>query len=163
MIVVALSATVIFYLAIDEPYVQRKQNLYVISMEVIYFSLCIAMFSFTDATDDVPLKLVVAWVAIAFLVLFFAVNILMSLYFACRGRDKLRASDLKHKERRRNEIVRRENEKLRTKEKRKRKKEAELSRLEQTRLEQLEAKRDQLRKMGYSEAEIDAKLPLEPV
>ena len=88
--VIMMSAILMFYLAKEEPYVQRKLNYYVFSMELIYFLLGMSIFSFTDATADIGLKTAVAIVCIVLLCLFFFSNIVTSCLFACKGRAALR-------------------------------------------------------------------------
>lgn len=51
-----LSASLLFYLAKEEPYVTRRMNIYVISMELLYFLVGMSIFAFTDATGEVDLK-----------------------------------------------------------------------------------------------------------
>lgn len=66
-------------------------------MELIYFMLGMAIFTFTDASDDVNLKMSMTYVCLILLCLFFILNIIMSIYFICQGRENLRAKDLEAK------------------------------------------------------------------
>ena len=85
-----MSAIQLFYLAKEEPYVLRRLNYYAFSMELIYFLLGMAIFTFTDATDDIDLKRVVAIACIVLLCFFFFANLVVSCYFANKGRAALR-------------------------------------------------------------------------
>ena len=121
-VVIMLSAILMFYLAKEEPYITRRMNIYVLSMEFTYFMLGMMAFAFTDATDDLNTKRAAAIASIVFLCLFVCANFLMSFYFACQGRTALREQDLYWKEKRRRQVSKRESEKDRRKNKRQRKK-----------------------------------------
>jgi len=78
--------------------VLRRLNYYAIAMETIYFLLIMAMFSFTDATDNIDLKRRVAVVCIILLCLFFFSNILTSAIFARTGKATLKENDKRRKQ-----------------------------------------------------------------
>lgn len=162
-IIVFLSAIMLYYIGKEEPYVLRRLNTYVFSMELVYFVLAICIFTFTDATGNVDIKIVFAHICLVLLCLFILSNFLMSVYFAIRGRDYLRMKDKARKQFRKDEIVRRQNEADHRRNKRIRKKEDEVKQKEQERLDQLMKKREELRKLGIPEEEILAKLPEEPL
>ena len=92
-IVIMFSAILLFYIAKEEPYVQRRLNMYVFTMELIYFLLGMAIFVFTDASDELKLKTVAAFACIVLVIFFTAVTFFMSFYFAVKGKASLRASD----------------------------------------------------------------------
>ena len=132
-------------------------------MELIYFMLGMAIFTFTDASDDVDLKMSMTYVCLALLCLFFILNIIMSIYFICQGRENLRAKDLEAKQYRHKKLEKTFNEKAKRKEKHKRKKQRELDKAENDRKAELETKREKMKELGYTDDEINTKLPLEPV
>ena len=121
-IVITLSAVLVFYLAFSEPYVHTRLNSLVILMEVIYFLLSISIFTFTDATDDVRLKKSLAIVAIVLLCAFFLCSFLSACFFACKGKQALRESDLNEKAKRRTRVNQYNLEQLNRKKKRQSKK-----------------------------------------
>ena len=92
-VIVLLSAIKMFYIAKEEPYVIRRINKYVFSMELIYFILAITAFCFTDATADLDLKKFVAVICLVMLILFILSNLLTACYFARKGRSTLRELD----------------------------------------------------------------------
>ena len=87
---IMLSGILIFYLAKEEPYLTRNMNVYVISMEILYFLLGMSIFTFTDATGEVPLKRTFAIICIVLLCLFIISNFLVAFKFSRTGRDSLR-------------------------------------------------------------------------
>lgn len=121
-IIVLLSAIQLFYLAKEEPYVLRRVNTYVFAMELIYFVLAICIFTFTDATGNVDIKIVFAHVCLVLLCLFMFSNFMMSVYFTYQGRDFLKEKDKARKQFRKDEIIRRSDENQHRKDKRQRKK-----------------------------------------
>jgi hypothetical protein len=106
-IIVSLSAIHLFYVAKEEPYVMRRMSKYVASMELIYFTLAISLFVFTDATGDVDFKLRFGIVCLVLLCLFILSNFLMAVYFATKGRPQLKILDKRSKEFRKSEDARR--------------------------------------------------------
>lgn len=117
-IIVFLSAMNMFYVAKEEPYVLRRVNTYVFAMELIYFVLAICIFTFTDATGNVDIKIVFAHVCLVLLCLFIVSNFLMAVYFTYRGRDYLKEKDKARKQFRKDEVLRRQKESDHRKDKR---------------------------------------------
>ena len=89
VIMIALSALNMFYLANSEPYVQRRYSYFVTLMELVYFLMIMSIFVFTDATDNIDLKTKIGYFCLVLLAIFFVSSILMALYFLCLGRDTL--------------------------------------------------------------------------
>ena len=104
-VTILLSCILIFYLAKEEPYVTRRINNYVLIMEITYFFLGMVAFSFTDAVPaELGVKVIAALGCLILLTLIVLSNLLVSCYFAKKGRIELRLSDTNHKEWRRNEV-----------------------------------------------------------
>jgi len=82
-VIISLSAILMFYLAKEEPYVTRKLNIFVFLMELVYFSLGMMAFAFTDATDDKGLKDLAATGMLILLCFFVLANFLMAFFFSC--------------------------------------------------------------------------------
>ena len=145
-VIILLSAILMFYLGKEEPYVTRRLNMYVLSMELFYFMLGMIAFAFTDAVPaERNIKTYAAVCCLVILCLFVLSNFIVSFYFAKKGRVALRTSDINHKEWRRAEVLRRADENDVRKIKRKRKKQKERDGVEMKRLRQLEDKREDLR------------------
>ena len=90
VVIIIMSASLLFYLANTEPYVQRRYSTFVFLLELVYFLLAMAIFVFTDATDNVDIKFVMACACLVLLALFFVINISMAIYFMLTGRESLR-------------------------------------------------------------------------
>ena len=65
-------------------------NVYVITMEMIFFMLGIAAFMFTDATDDVGLKTTLGYMVFTLLWIFVIVNLYRTINYAGQGKEKLK-------------------------------------------------------------------------
>mmetsp|Transcript_3910 Transcript_3910/g.4624 ORF Transcript_3910/g.4624 Transcript_3910/m.4624 type:complete len:328 (-) Transcript_3910:861-1844(-) len=135
VIIISMSALKVFYLAKTEPYVQRLYTSFVTMMELCYFCLAMAIFTFTDSTDDVQLKELMTTVCLTLLCIFFLANIVMAVFFMCTGKETLRVRDQEARQKRRNGLEKRKNEKVKHKAKRKRKKQQELTKIEEKRKE----------------------------
>lgn len=121
-IIVFLSTMNLYYIGKEEPFVLRRYNTYVFVMELIYFVLAICIFTFTDATGNVDIKIIFAHICLVLLCLFIISNFLMGVYFAVQGRDYLKQRDKERKQFRVIEAERRQKEAQHRKDKRFRKK-----------------------------------------
>jgi hypothetical protein len=87
VIIVTLSAIKLIYLMTSEPYHTRDMNVYVMTMELIYFLLGISAFMFTDATADVDSKVSLGYIVLGLLCLFLLVSLRKSGQYAREGQD----------------------------------------------------------------------------
>ena len=92
IVLIVMSTILLFYLSYSEPYVTRLINVYVILMEFIYFLLTVAIFLFTDATGEINLKLLAANSCFFLLIFFIFYNLMVAVYFWCKGRVALKAN-----------------------------------------------------------------------
>ena len=163
IVLIVMSVILLFYMSYSEPYVTRLLNVYIVIMEFIYFMLAMAIFTFTDATGDIDWKLSAATACFALIIFFVFYNFMVAAYFCLKGRVALKANTLKVKEERKLSIERREQDVIARQEKRKRKEHRDWLKIENERKAKLIEKRDEMRRQGCSEEEINAKLPMEPV
>ena len=130
-LIISISAIKMFYIAKEEPFTSRRFNYFVFSMELIYFLLGGSIFVFTDATGVVNLKQVIAIFCIFLLSIFFLAQLIVSSYFATKGKENLKLSEKKRKQFRKDEVLRRQREKEKREARRKRKKVRERTQIEE--------------------------------
>ena len=122
-----------------------------------------AIFTFTDATGDIEWKVTAATICFCLILVFVFYNLMVAIYFCLKGRVALKAITLKVQEERKLSLERKEQDVVARQEKRKRKEHRDWLKIENERKAKLIAKREEMRKNGCPEEDINAKLPMEPV
>ena len=90
IMIVIFSAVMLIYLMTNEPFSTKKMNWYVYLMEFIFFLMAIFAFMFTDATDDVILKLILSYVILILLWIFVIVNLYVTISSVLKGKSRLK-------------------------------------------------------------------------
>lgn len=109
----------ILYLVAVKPYQSPLINMFVLANETFYSTLVIMVFIFSDATPQIPIKVVAGYILMVSIFLLLAANIVFIIYCMWKGRAQMK-EDIKKAKKKRHEQELKEDE-----EERKRKEEEE--------------------------------------
>lgn len=91
----------VLYLVAMKPYQTGGINSYVLANETFYSALIIAIFIFSDATPELNIKFGAGVALMVSLVLLVLSNIIINIWYVCRGKASIKAAIKSQKEKRR--------------------------------------------------------------